>query len=215
MKNVKKALLICLCVAALIGATVLGTIAWLTDNATVVNTMTVGQVDILVDEQDVELDGTPIPNAPRVTENKYHLIPGNTYTKDPTMTVRKNSEASYVRMLVTLNCKSQLEAAFAPTANLMEIFEGYDPTVWPMFKETVDANTVTYEFRYPAPVDPDDTDIVLAPLFESFTIPGTMNSTQLQGLENLTITVAGHAIQAFGFTDADQAWTAFDAQQTP
>lgn len=214
MKNVKKALLSCLCIAALISATVMGTIAWLTDKETVVNTVTVGQVDIVVDEADVELDGTPIVGADRVTENQYHLIPGQSYTKDPTMTVDKNSEAAYVRILLTLTCKSQLEAAFNPTTNLMEIFEGYDPAVWVLENETADAttNSVTYEFRYPTLVDPDGADVELAPLFESFTIPGTLSGTDMKSLENLTITVTGHAIQASGFADADQAWAAFDTQ---
>lgn len=219
MKNLKKILLIGLCVAAVIGATVAGTVAYLTDRASAVNTFTVGQVDITVDEEKVDPDGTPVPGADRVTENTYHLIPGQTYIKDPTMTVDKNSEEAYVRMLVTVNCASQLDAVFAPSgANLTSIFNGYDAANWIYETETRDtlSNTITYEFRYKETVDPDGTsDVVLDALFDSITIPGTLDGDDMKSIEDLTITVVGHAIQKAGFDTDDAAWTAFDAQHNP
>jgi len=219
MKNLKKILLIGLCVAAVIGATVAGTVAYLTDRASAVNTFTVGQVDITIDEAKVDPDGTPVPGADRVTENTYHLIPGQTYIKDPTMTVDKNSEEAYVRMLVTVNCASQLDAVFAPSgANLTSIFNGYDAANWIYETETRDtlSNTITYEFRYKETVDPDGTsDVVLDALFDSITIPGTLDGDDMKSIENLTITVVGHAIQKAGFDTDDAAWTAFDAQHNP
>lgn len=219
MKNLKKILLIGLCVAAVIGATVAGTVAYLTDRAAAVNTFTVGQVDITIDEAKVDPDGTPVPGADRVTENTYHLIPGQTYIKDPTMTVDKNSEEAYVRMLVTVNCASQLDAVFAPSgANLTSIFNGYDAANWIYETETRDtlSNTITYEFRYKETVDPDGTsDVVLDALFDSITIPGTLDGDDMKSIEDLTITVVGHAIQKAGFDTDDAAWTAFDAQHNP
>lgn len=219
MKNLKKILLIGLCVAAVIGATVAGTVAYLTDRASAVNTFTVGQVDITIDEAKVDPDGTPVPGADRVTENTYHLIPGQTYIKDPTMTVDKNSEEAYVRMLVTVNCASQLDAIFAPSgANLTSIFNGYDAANWIYETETRDtlSNTITYEFRYKETVDPDGTsDVVLDALFDSITIPGTLDGDDMKSIEDLTITVVGHAIQKAGFDTDDAAWTAFDAQHNP
>lgn len=219
MKNLKKILLIGLCVAAVIGATVAGTVAYLTDRASAVNTFTVGQVDITVDEAKVDPDGTPVPGADRVTENTYHLIPGQTYIKDPTMTVDKNSEEAYVRMLVTVNCASQLDAVFAPSgANLTSIFNGYDAANWIYETEIRDtlSNTITYEFRYKETVDPDGTsDVVLDALFDSITIPGTLDGDDMKSIEDLTITVVGHAIQKAGFDTDDAAWTAFDAQHNP
>lgn len=214
MENMKKTVLICLCTIAIIVATVLGTMAWLTDRDTVVNTMTIGQVDIAVDEAKVNADGTPVAGADRVKENAYHLIPGQTYTKDPTMTVDGNSEESYVRMLLTLNCKTELDAIFAPDVELTAIFGGYDAANWVFEKETVDttANTVTYEFRYKETVAPNGSDVVLDALFDSFTIPGTLDGADLKSIENLTITVTGHAIQAEGFESDDAAWSAFDTQ---
>lgn len=217
MKNVKKALLLFLCVAAIVGVTVMGTLAWLTDQSTVKNTMTVGKVDITVDETKVNPDGTEVPDADRVTENTYHLIPGKEYIKDPTMTVNKDSEESYVRMLLTLNYKTELDEIFAPGVDLQTIFVGYDATAWIYEGETTDAlaNTVTYEFRYKETVKPNGEDVVLEPLFEMITIPGTVTGEQLEMIQDLEITVIGHAIQTYGFADEDAAWAAFAEQTAP
>lgn len=98
MKTKSKALLLTLCAVLLVAASVLGTMAYLTSTDTVTNTFTVGKVEIKLDETDVT-----DPNGPRVKANSYKLMPGTTYTKDPTVTVLKGSEESYVRMKVTFN----------------------------------------------------------------------------------------------------------------
>lgn len=98
MKTKSKALLLTLCAVLLVAASVLGTMAYLTSTDTVTNTFTVGKVEIKLDETDVTN-----PNGPRVKANSYKLMPGTTYTKDPTVTVLKGSEESYVRMKVTFN----------------------------------------------------------------------------------------------------------------
>lgn len=103
MKTKSKALLLTLCAVLLVAASVLGTMAYLTSTDTVTNTFTVGKVEIKLDEAKVTADGIPVEGAARVTENSYKLMPGNTYTKDPTVTVKAGSEASYVRMKVTFN----------------------------------------------------------------------------------------------------------------
>ena len=219
MKNWKKSALLCLCAIALMAATVLGTMAWLTDQASVVNTMTVGKVDITVDEAKVNPDGTPVAGANRVKENKYHLIPGQTYTKDPTMTVMKDSEKAYVRILVTVNCYDKLTAIFGDSFLPQYFVSGWDNAVWVStqeISEDAENNTATYEFRYKESVKPDGTsDVVLPALFTSFTIPGTLDGEDLESINNLKITVTGHAIQATGFDDDDAAWAAFDAQVAP
>jgi predicted ribosomally synthesized peptide with SipW-like signal peptide len=106
MKKATKALLAILCVVLLVAGSVMATLAYLTDSDEVKNTVTVGKVDITVDESEVTPDGEPVDGADRVDGNEYHLIPGQSYVKDPTMTVKKGSEESYVRMLVSVNCLS-------------------------------------------------------------------------------------------------------------
>ena len=105
MKTKSKALLLTLCAVLLVAASVLGTMAYLTSTDTVTNTFTVGKVEIKLDETDVTN-----PTGPRVQANSYKLMPGTTYTKDPTVTVLKGSEDSYVRMKVTFNNAKEIIA---------------------------------------------------------------------------------------------------------
>ena len=110
MKTKSKALLLTLCAVLLVAASVLGTMAYLTSTDTVTNTFTVGKVEIKLDEAKVNADGIPVEGAGRVMENSYKLMPGTTYTKDPTVTVLKGSEDSYVRMKVTFNNAKEIIA---------------------------------------------------------------------------------------------------------
>ena len=103
MKTRSKALLLTLCAVLLVTASVLGTLAFLTSTDEVKNTFTVGSVNITLDEAKVKTDGTPVEGAARVKANEYHLLPGHTYTKDPTVTVKDGSESAYVRLKVTFN----------------------------------------------------------------------------------------------------------------
>ena len=116
MKTKSKALLLTLCAVLLIAASVLGTMAYLTSTDTVTNTFTVGKVEIKLDETDVTN-----PNGPRVKANSYKLMPGTTYTKDPTVTVKAGSEESYVRMKVTFNNAAAL-MEMLPSADNLEDF---------------------------------------------------------------------------------------------
>ena len=110
MKTKSKALLLTLCAVLLVAASVLGTMAYLTSTDTVTNTFTVGKVEIKLDEAKVNADGIPEEGAARVTANSYKLMPGTTYTKDPTVTVKAGSEESYVRMKVTFNNAKEIIA---------------------------------------------------------------------------------------------------------
>lgn len=109
-RNRIKPLLTLCCALLLVAAGVFGTLAYLTGTDTVNNTFTVGNVKITLDEARVTTDGTPVEGADRVTANEYHLLPGHTYTKDPTVTVEEGSDLSYVRMKVTFNNAKEIIA---------------------------------------------------------------------------------------------------------
>lgn len=217
MKKSVKALLVVLCVVLLVACGVMGTLAYLTAADEVVNTFTVGDVNIKLDEADVDSNGTVIEGADRVKGNEYHLIPGRTYVKDPTVTVLKGSEESYVRMKVTISCISQLRGILGDDFLPQNYVEGWDNTVW-VYETTVEDpqnNTVTYEFRYHEKVNAFEAaeDITLEALFTSFTLPGEITGEQLATISGLQINVVGNAIQAVGFeNDEAGAWAAFDAQ---
>ena len=212
MKTKSKALLLTLCAVLLVAASMLGTMAYLTSTDEVENTFTVGQVKITLDEAQVTPDGKPVEGAARVKANSYKLLPGQTYTKDPMVTVLKGSEASYIKMTVTFSKAKELDDIFAPNgADMTKIFNGYDKTSWTYKGNTKDtaADTRTYEFWYKEAVSAPTADIALDALFESITVPGSITNEQLKTIEGMTITVNAYAIQADGFTDAADAWSKY------
>ena len=85
-----KSLAVILAVVMLIGGVVGGTVAWLTDNTeAIVNTFTVGNIDIDLTEKDTD------PNTAGNQYN-YKMIPGHTMAKDPKVTVKGGSEDAWV-----------------------------------------------------------------------------------------------------------------------
>ncbi len=243
MKTRSKALLLTLCAVLLVTASVLGTLAFLTSTDEVKNTFTVGSVKIALDEAKVTTDGKPVEGAARVKANEYHLLPGHTYTKDPTVTVKDGSESAYVRLKVTFNnaadiiamCTDPEFADDGPTGvenafplirmvNFVEAnaakWDGIIPDNMVDTEEMLDnskyfqktGDTLTYYFYYETPVAAPDGDVKLETLFDAVTVPGWVKGDQLAKLNDFKITVVAEAIQADGFTNADAAWAAFDAQ---
>ena len=98
MKKAKKVLLLALCAVLLVGATIAGTVAYLTAKTTEVkNTFTSGNVAIdlkeyAVDPQTGKKDTTDIVTG---LEN-LKLIPGREIEKNPFVTVPSTSEDCYV-----------------------------------------------------------------------------------------------------------------------
>lgn len=234
MKTKSKALLLTLCAVLLVAASVLGTMAYLTSTDTVTNTFTVGKVEIKLDETDVTN-----PNGPRVKANSYKLMPGTTYTKDPTVTVKAGSEESYVRMKVTFNNAKEIialctdpeyadevtgvENAF-PLIRMVNFvkanaakWDGIIPDNMVDTEEMLadkyyfDAanDTLTYYFYYNETVGAPNGDVRLPVLFNSITVPEWATGEQLAKLNNFKITVVAEAIQADGFTGAADAWSHF------
>lgn len=207
-----KLFVLAVCALALAVVSVIGTMAYLTDSAEVVNTFTVGNVHLRLDEAEIDENGND--TGKRTEEgNQYHLIPGKTYIKDPTVTVIKGSEEAYVRMIVTINCYDELTAIFGDPFLPQYFVEGWDDTKWlttSVIAEDEEKNTATYEFRYYETVKPEkDNDLTLDALFDTIVVPSSLNGDQLASIAKLSITVEAHAIQAAGFADADEAWGAF------
>ena len=208
----QKKVMTVLALVLVIAMSVAGTYAYLTSTDTVKNTFTVGNVQIKLDEAAANADGTLVDGADRVKANSYKLLPGHKYAKDPTVTVLKGSESSYVKMTVTFTKAAELDAIFDPNgANLLSIFNGYDRANWIYKGNTEDTanNTRTYEFWYKAPVAALDADVELDALFDSITVPGTITNAQLATIKGMTITVNAYAIQADGFANAEAAWAAY------
>ena len=225
MKTRSKALLLTLCAVLLVTASVLGTMAYLTSTASVENTFTVGSVKITLDEAKVTTDGEPVEGAARVTENSYKLMPGHTYTKDPTIHVDAASEDCFIRAKVTLtNAKEWIAIATKYADNKVEnIIKGTDDNIWWVSQPAVDTanNTVTYTFVYKNESHTDElgkriwtsTDSKDLVLFNEIAIPGGLTNDELAAVGSSKITVVAEAIQADGFETEAAAWAAFDAQK--
>ena len=208
----KKKLMTVLALVLVIAMSVAGTYAYLTSADEVVNTFTVGNVAIKLDEAKANTDGTLVDGAARVKANSYKLLPGHEYNKDPMVTVLAGSESSYVKMTVTFTKAAALDAIFAPNgADMTSIFKGYDSTNWELKKVTEDTgkDTRTYEFWYKEAVAAPNADVALDALFDSITVPGGINNDQLKTIKGMTITVNAYAIQADGFANAEAAWAAY------
>ena len=81
LRNRRIALTVCLMLVVMV-ASIGGTVAWLTASTTpVVNTFTYGDINITLDE---------------TTGNSYKIIPGVDISKNPKVTVAKDSEACYL-----------------------------------------------------------------------------------------------------------------------
>lgn len=193
MKKTSKALLLMLCAVLLVAASVLGTMAYLTSQDSVTNTFTVGKVAITLDEAKVGLDGTPVTGANRVDANAYHLLPGHTYKKDPTVHVEANSENCYLFVKVE-NGISDFEAATKPIASQITA-NGWTALT--------DVSGVYYKEHTKVATS---TDYVV---FQAFKIADDAESvTGWANANSASITVTAYAIQKDGFTDAASAWAA-------
>lgn len=141
----KRTVALVLAIVLVFAVAVGGTVAYLTSTANVKNTFTVGSVNIKLDEAKVTPDGKAVTPAERVTANDYKLMPGHVYTKDPTVTVLKGSEESYVRMKVTFNNAAAIIAMLTNPEFENEV-TGYE-NAYPVLQmlNLVEANTMKWD----------------------------------------------------------------------
>ena len=174
----KKLLAASLVIALLAIAVVGGSLAWLQDSKAVTNTFTVGQVKIDLTE-------------PGWSDNAK-LVPGAVIAKDPTVTVKANSEKCKVYV------KVEVPANLAALVDL-----DIDTTNWL-------ATGVTGVYAYKEDVSASATEnTVLPKVFSKVTVKGTATNEQLAALSSsadsadLKIKVTAYAIQAdnLGTTD--------------
>lgn len=204
MKTRNKIMLLALCMAALIAVSVLGTMAYLTSTDTVTNTFTVGKVDITLDEAKVDTDGKALTGgqASRVDENTYKLMPGHTYTKDPTVHVTAGSENSWIFVKVE-NGIAGFEATSSTEENGNKtIAEQITKNGWIALPN----NTGVYYKEYTQ--SNATTDYIV---FSNFKIADNANTSSGWDTFDGNVTkviVTAYAIQKDGFTNVTSAWTA-------
>lgn len=186
MKSKKKVFLTVLCAAALVVASVLGTMAFLTSKDQVNNTFTVGKVAITLDEANVTDMGAPVADADRVKANTYKLIPGHEYTKDPTIHVAADSEDSWIFVRV----ENGLSAIEADTT----IADQIKANGWTALEGAAGVYYKNYTSSTAA------TDLAV---FGAFKIK---DDADVSTYSNAKIDVYGYAIQKDGFDTPAAAW---------
>lgn len=98
----KKTLISIIAVALVICVSIGGVLAFLTKTTqTVTNTFTVGNIDLTLSETNVD--------GGSADENSYKMVPGQPITKDPKVTVKANSEESYVFVKVTKSTNAKFD----------------------------------------------------------------------------------------------------------
>lgn len=190
MKKAKKALAMLLCAALLVGGTIAGTVAYLTaKTGTVTNTFTAGNVAITLDEEKL---GTTTGER-TTTGNAYHLIPGETYKKDPTVHVAANSENSWIFVKVENGLKNYEAATNTIEAQILaKDWKVLDATNHPgvYYKEYVKQDSIK--------------DLVV---FENFTIDSAeVLGTEWSAVASKTIKVTAYAVQQSGVANVTTAW---------
>ena len=136
----KKKLTTVLAIVLVVALSVAGTYAYLTDKTgPVVNTFTVGNVNITLTETwNTDTDGNGEPDA-----WKMQLIPGTSAKKDPTVTVKANSEKCY--LFVKFEEKNSPTTYLTYTSTLTDAngwtkLEG-ESNVWYRVVDKADTNT--------------------------------------------------------------------------
>ena len=170
----KKTLALVLALTLLVAGVVGGTLAWLTDQtAEVKNTFTVGDINIGLTE----------------TTTDYKMVPGNTIAKDPTVTVKANSEACWLFVKVTESTDLKDFITYA-------IAEGWTAL------SGVDG---VYYREVPASAA-DQTFSVLAG--DAVTVKSDVTRAMLETAKTdaPTLTFKAYAIQKDHFATADAAW---------
>ena len=192
----------------LVVATVLTTVAFLSHQASVTNTFTMGNVMIHLYESKVDEHGIKIDddeNSDGMKDsigNTYKLSPNGTYSKDPTVYVMPESDECILFVQVQNGIRDS-EASngdgYTPMAVQME------ENGWKIIGRNALGNVYVYNgnpdaLEYPSDkygsVVPDRTDKHVFDLFEQFKIKD--NATR-EGVEGKTLIINAYAIQEESF----------------
>lgn len=185
-----KTLVALLSLVLLLGCSLGGTLAWLSDSTgPVTNTFTVGDVDIELDE---------------TTGTEYKIVPGVNIAKDPKVTVKANSEACWLFVEVDeANWPKATESDETTRKVNYAIAKGWTPldNVPDVYYREVSASTGDQPFY------------VLAGEGEGVyangmvTVSENLTKSELQQITtNPTLTFTAYAVQQEGVDTAEEAW---------
>ncbi len=195
MKKAKNALLLALCAVLLVGATIAGTVAYLTSQDVVTNTFTVGNVTIELKEKEMNPEtGELVKDGGLVDAiEEIKIVPNRTISKQPVVIVNDGSEDCWLFVKVE---GELLEGGFFAVNENWEAVDGQ--TNW---------------YRYTANEGRAVANAEGYQVFNSFTFENLTNE-QVTALNDETIKVTAYAVQ-YELVDQDEALTAAQGMVTP
>ena len=172
-----KTLVLALAVMLIVGATIGGTVAWLTaQTPSVTNTFTVGDINIELTE----------------SENlNLKMVPGNTITKDPKVTVKAGSEACWLFVKVE-------ESSVLDTYITYTVDSGWTPLT----------GVAGVYYREVAATAADSFDVLTGNQVSVKTdvTKQMMNALKAEGATQPTLTFTAYAVQKDNINSAAEAW---------
>lgn len=183
MKVTNKALILTICLTLIVGGIIGGTIAWLTDQTDeVVNTFTVGNIDIALTEDALDEN-----------EGGFKMVPGNAITKDPIVTVSDGSEDCW--LFVKIEGSSSLASYIT-----YEIASGWTALdgVGGVYYRQVAANAAAREF----PVLQGNKVTVKTDVTKEM-----MDALEAQGAARPTLSFTAYAVQQANIPTVAGAWS--------
>lgn len=188
MKKATKIIALLLCAVLLVGASVAGTVAYLTSKDDVTNTFTVGKVEIKLEEKalDVKTGKQQTGGTPVTELQDIKLIPGRTIEKEPFITVGDDSEACW------LFVKVENGLAGAGTITWAADWTQIGTTNYWKYGKTVAAKEVVT-------------------VFTEFVCNEKLGNDALKAFDGKEIVITAYAIQSEGVS-ADAAWTSLSTQ---
>lgn len=175
-----KALVALLAFVLVIGCSLGGTLAWLTDKTdAVTNTFTVGDINITLTE----------------TEREYKILPGVNIPKDPKVSVEANSEACWLFVKV--------EEAHWPEATESDGTRKVSYAIADGWAE-LEGVTGVYYRQVGASGNAQEFNVLAG---NTVTVSSTLTKSELQQLTpNPTLTFTAYAVQQEGVETATAAW---------
>ncbi|MBR3961039.1 MAG: hypothetical protein IKK13_02360 [Clostridia bacterium] len=231
-KTIRNAVVLTLAAIILVTGSVLTTMAYLLSSAKVSNVFTIGNVAIEMFESPVTPEGEYVdgfnPETQRKTAdtNSYRLVPGSTYTKDPTIYIKQGSEPS----LLFAKIKNQItnlevDPADETTMTMREqmekngwirIGQGKKNGDWIYLftgsKTPIEKNITSIDyFNNLVKVVPYAIEEVEVDLFENFTLSDNCNLHEdYSQAPSFEVTITAYAIQDTNFKSGENEFLSLE-----
>ena len=184
MNTTKKLVIAVVALSIAMVCVVGGTLAFLiAESNTVVNTFTYGEITLTV----TETKGEQKENVREFA----NVIPGSVIEKDPTVTVKADSEDCYVYVMI-------IDGLYVPSRGKVEFSVNQD--AWEQVGKKRDTGTHVYTlYKYKSVVEKSDDDQILVTVFDEVHFDEALNNDDLNKLRNnayATITIKAFAHQA-------------------